>query len=92
MKVLITGLSGLIGGATRAALEADHTLSALNRSAVDGLATFRADIANFESIRPAFAGQDAVIHLAAKAGENYTLGGTARHQRQWNVQRVAGRC
>jgi nucleoside-diphosphate-sugar epimerase len=59
MKVLVTGL------------DADHELTALNRSAVDGLSTHRADIADFESIRSAFDGQDAVIHLAAKAGENY---------------------
>ena len=71
MKILITGLSGLIGRATRAQLEAGHELTALNRGAVAGVATHRADIADFDAIRPAFTGQDVVVHLAAKAGENY---------------------
>ena len=71
MKILITGLSGLIGRATRAHLAPDHELNALNRGAVAGVKTHRADIADFDAIRPAFDGQDVVVHLAAKAGENY---------------------
>lgn len=71
MKILVTGLSGLIGSAVRANLSGAHELTALNRSRVDGVATHQADIADFEAIRGAFEGQDAVVHLAAKAGENY---------------------
>jgi nucleoside-diphosphate-sugar epimerase len=71
-KILVTGMSGLIGGAVRRQLEGKYELSALNRSAVAGVRTFRADIADFEAIRPAFTGQDVVIHLAAKAGSNYS--------------------
>ena len=32
----------------------------------------RADLADYDAIRPAFDGQDVVVHLAAKAGENFT--------------------
>jgi nucleoside-diphosphate-sugar epimerase len=71
-KILVTGMSGLIGGAVRRQLEEKYQLSALNRSEVAGVQTFRADIADLEAIRPAFAGQDLVIHLAAKAGGRYT--------------------
>lgn len=71
MKVLVTGMSGLIGGATRAALEGEHTLTALNRSAVAGVSTHRADITDYGAIRPAFADQDVVVHLAARASERY---------------------
>lgn len=71
MKILVTGLSGLIGSAARGKLAADHELTALNRSLVTGVVTHRADIADFEAIRGAFEGQDVVVHLAAKAGENY---------------------
>ena len=71
MKIVVTGLSGLIGSAVRTNLSVDHELTALNRSRVDGVATHQADIADFEAIRGAFEGQDAVVHLAAKAGENY---------------------
>jgi nucleoside-diphosphate-sugar epimerase len=65
-------MSGLIGTATRRELEKTHELTALNRSSVEGVVTVCADIADFDAIRPAFENQDVVVHLAAKAGENYT--------------------
>jgi nucleoside-diphosphate-sugar epimerase len=71
MNVLITGMSGLIGGVAGERL-AEHRLSALNRSRVAGVPTTQADIADLHAIRPAFEGQDVVLHLAAKAGENFT--------------------
>lgn len=64
-KVLITGMSGLIGSAVRRRLEGKYELSALNRRALPGVNCYQADIADLEAIRPAFAGQDAVVHLAA---------------------------
>ena len=72
MKILVTGMSGLIGTALRGALEADHELSALNRSAVEGIPTTRAELADYDAIRPAFDDVDTVVHLAAKAGERFT--------------------
>ena len=72
VKILVTGMSGLIGTATRRALEVDHELTALNRSEVDGVATHRADIAEFDAIKPAFENQDVVVHLAAHPGEHFT--------------------
>ena len=65
MKVLITGMSGLIGGAVRRRLEGRFELSALNRRPVEGVPCHRADIADLDAIRPAFEGVDAVVHLAA---------------------------
>ena len=70
--ILVTGMSGLIGGVVRQQLEAQYTLSALNRSDVPGINTVQADISDLVAIRPAFEGQDIVVHLAAKAGERYT--------------------
>ena len=72
MKILVTGLSGLIGGALRTALEPNHELSAFNRSDVPGLKTTRADLTDFDALRRAVEGQDVVIHLAAKAGEDFS--------------------
>ena len=72
MNILITGMSGLIGSLARRRLASGATLSALNRSAVDGVPTTRADLADYDAIRPAFDGQEVVVHLAAKAGENFT--------------------
>jgi nucleoside-diphosphate-sugar epimerase len=67
MKVLVTGMSGLIGKAVRKELEGDYELSALNRSAVEGVECVRADISDMDAIRPAFEGIDQVVHLAAIA-------------------------
>lgn len=67
MKVLVTGMSGLIGQAVRKELEGDYELRALNRSAVDGVDCVRADISDMEAIQPAFEGIDQVVHMAAIA-------------------------
>ena len=67
-KVLITGMSGLIGGLLRSRLEGagGYELSALMaalstcwspyRRRVEGVACFQADIADLGAIRPAFEG------------------------------------
>ena len=66
-KILVTGLSGLIGGLLRDRLEADggYEITALNRTEVDGVRTVQADISDLDAIRDAFVGQDAVVHLSA---------------------------
>src|SRR3989454_10951655 len=71
--VLVTGMSGLIGGAVRRQLGARYELSALNRRAVDGVPCHRADIADPAPIEPAFKGVDAVGHLAASVGPSAPL-------------------
>ncbi len=70
-KVLVTGMSGLIGRALRRQLEGRYELSALNRSPVPGVDCLQADIAELEAIQPAFAGKDAVVHLAARLGDDW---------------------
>jgi nucleoside-diphosphate-sugar epimerase len=64
-RVLVTGMSGLIGAAVRRRLEGRYALRALNRRPVAGVECHQADIADFDAIAPAFAGVDAVVHLAA---------------------------
>ena len=64
-RILVTGMSGVIGGVVQRHLGGAYELTALNRRPVEGVQTVQADIADFESIRPAFTGQDVVIHLAA---------------------------
>jgi nucleoside-diphosphate-sugar epimerase len=66
-KILITGMSGLIGGVLRSTLEDRYQLSALNRRDVPGIECHLADIADLEAIQPAFADIDTVVHLAALA-------------------------
>ena len=71
-KVLITGMSGLIGGLLRAHLEdvGGYELTALNRRPVDGVTSVQADISDLDAIMPAFQGQDVVVHLAAHLGDD----------------------
>jgi NAD+ dependent glucose-6-phosphate dehydrogenase len=65
--VLVTGMSGLIGGVVRGQLEDNYSLRALNRSAVEGVETHQASIRDYDAMRPAFDGVDIVVHLAAVA-------------------------
>ena len=67
-NVLVTGLSGVIGGAVLKHLREKYELSALNRREVAGVPCHRADISDLEAIRSAFDGKDAVVHLAAVLG------------------------
>ena len=64
-------MSGLIGGILREHLEklGRYELSALNRRPVEGIPTTQADLGDGEAIKPAFAQQDVVVHLAAQIDE-----------------------
>jgi nucleoside-diphosphate-sugar epimerase len=67
--VLVTGLSGLIGSALRTHLDPErYELRSLSRRAVEGVPSHRADIGDLDAIKPAFAGVDTVVHLAAAVG------------------------
>ena len=89
-NVLITGMSGLIGGLLKDHLRerGGYELTALNRSHVDGVRNHQADIADFEAIRPAFEGQDVVVHLAAYLGAQDWEGQHAGNVVQAGVKRV----
>jgi nucleoside-diphosphate-sugar epimerase len=62
--ILVTGMSGLLGGAVQRQLRGKYELAALNRRAVEGVRCCRADISNLDAILPAFKGIDTVVHLA----------------------------
>ncbi len=68
-RVLVTGMSGLIGTALRQHLGAGYDLRALNRRPVPGVPCHQADVADLDAIAPAFADVDVVVHLAAKASQ-----------------------
>lgn len=65
-KVLITGAEGAIGTSLRRALRNRYKLVMLTRTRQE-FASHVADIADLDAIEPAFAGVDAVVHLAASA-------------------------
>ena len=64
-KVLVTGMSGLIGSAVRRECGARYDMSALNRRDLPGVPCHCADIGELDAILPAFDGIDTVVHLAA---------------------------
>ncbi len=66
--ILITGMSGIIGGLAGRDLAGTYKVRALNRRPVDGIETVTADITELDAIRPAFSGVDTVVHMAAYLG------------------------
>ena len=69
MKILITGGTSLIGGqlAQTLAARGDEITVLQRRSSHLGLREVLADLGDVDAVRNAAAGQDAVVHLAAKA-------------------------
>ena len=66
-KVLITGVTGLIGGIVLNDLKGDYEVAGLARRPMEGIMHIQGSITDLQSILPAFEGQDAVVHLAADA-------------------------
>jgi dihydroflavonol-4-reductase len=75
MKVLLTGATGLVGGAVARELVArGHAVRALAREGSDasalgalGIEVARGDVLDAAAVRRALAGQDAVVHVAGIA-------------------------
>lgn len=65
MRVLITGAHGRVGEGLKMHLGDAHELTYLDRTDHPDHDTHVADVNDYEAIRPAFDGQDAVVHLAA---------------------------
>ena len=90
-KVLVTGMSGLIGGIVgRHLASLGHEIRALNRQPVKGFETVRADMTDYAAIRPAFDGIDTVVHLAAYLGSDDMSQIDVNITGTFNVFRAAG--
>ena len=98
-KVLITGVSGLIGGLVLRDLSGKYEFSGLSRRPVAGITHTQADITDFEKVRAARRGMDMVLHLAAETQDyddwdkvmSNTMGGTLnmyRAAQEAGVKRV----
>jgi nucleoside-diphosphate-sugar epimerase len=90
-KILVTGMSGLIGGIVgRHLASLGHEIRALNRQPVEGFDTVRADITDYDAIRPAFDGIDTVVHLAAYLGNDGMSQINVNITGSYNVFKAAG--
>ena len=63
-RILVIGMSGVIGGLVGRKLAARNTVVALNRSKVEDVEWFEADICDLDAIQPAFEAVDTVINMA----------------------------
>ncbi|MEZ4530907.1 MAG: NAD-dependent epimerase/dehydratase family protein [Thermomicrobiales bacterium] len=64
MKVVLTGAAGVIGRAVREHLGDRYEFVSITRKPTE-FTNVIGDISDFDAIRPAFDGADAVVHLAA---------------------------
>ncbi len=62
-RVLVTGSAGQIGTIIRSKLGYKYQLTGLDRAEHDWPRAFVADLSDLEAIRPAFEGQDTVVHM-----------------------------
>lgn len=80
LKLLVTGLNGVVGQTLFPALNDRYEVSALSRSGVKGLPperVFKADIGNIDSLYPAMKDIDVVLNLAAGGGQSSAEGMSA---------------
>ena len=74
MKILVTGGGGFVGGyVVDQLLERGYEVRSYGRSPqpelkARGVEVFQGDLADFDAVRAAVNGVDAVFHVAAKAG------------------------
>ncbi len=64
-KILVTGMSGQIGGILRRSLGERYDFSGIDRRGLDGVDVRVADLADLDAITPVFEGIDTVVHLGA---------------------------
>jgi len=64
-KILVTGMSGLIGGIVGRSLAKRYQVYALNRRHIDEVPCFEADLEDFDALCSAVKGIHTVVHMAA---------------------------
>lgn len=73
-RVIVTGFGGRIGRVLRERLGDKYEFSGIDRVALDGLDSVKADLTDLDAIAPAFEGKDVVVHLAAEPRHTPDIG------------------
>ena len=73
-RVIVTGFGGRIGKVLRDHLGDKYEFSGIDRIALDGLDSVKADLTDLDAIAPAFEGKDVVVHLAAEPRHTPDIG------------------
>ena len=74
MKILITGVAGVVGTILAKELSSDHEVTGIDLRQSEVVETATVDLADAVAIAPSFAGVDAVIHLAAERRHEREIG------------------
>lgn len=69
-RIVVIGMSGLIGGLVGRKLAQQHDGVALNRSPVDGAPWIQGDITDLDTVLAAFESADLVINLATHQADS----------------------
>lgn len=92
-NILVTGMSGLIGGLVGFELSKNNFVRSLSRRPVEGIEYVQADINDLDAIIPAFKGIDTVVHMSAYLGNDDDAHLTTNVRGLYNVfeaSRLAG--
>lgn len=73
-RVVVTGFGGRIGRVLRERLGDKYEFSGIDRVALEGLDSVKADLTDLDAIAPAFEGKDVVVHLAAEPRHTPDIG------------------
>ena len=74
MRILITGVAGLVGSILAKELSINHEVTGIDLRQSELVETAVVDLADAAAIAPSFAGIDAVIHLAAERRHEREIG------------------
>ena len=84
-RILITGMSGVVGGIVGSAIQDEYPLRALTRRQIIGLDSVTADLRDSESIEGCMNGIDTVLHFASYNGNDMSRQIDINYRGTWNL-------
>lgn len=75
MRVLLTGAAGFVGRPALDLLARDHQVTAFDIRPIDGVDSLVGDVRDFDAVRQAIDGHDAVVNTIMAPNESYADGG-----------------